>query len=260
MVRLIFRVFIPCLLFVSVNYAQAQKEIIIDDSLAANAVKQNVKMGSQGFGKIWKFHFGDYAVVSSKMGWTTTSSKSNLFNTKTESKTTEKFSFIMTNKGNDSARVNAANNIKVQALQALQLLPNFYWGTNEVLSESDNFSAYININGDTTETWGLFMNIVRGSTAKGSYEAFLSNGPRRIILFAASSDKEGAPGKPLPALGYKFVENETSLGALQYLGGGMLGYNKNIIWIDDRLDEKSKLILAAAMTAIMQKKMNEAAR
>ena len=127
MVRLIFRVFIPCLLFVSVNYAQAQKEIIIDDSLAANAVKQNVKMGSQGFGKIWKFHFGDYAVVSSKMGWTTTSSKSNLFNTKTESKTTEKFSFIMTNKVNDSARVNAANNIKVQTLKELQLLPNFYW-------------------------------------------------------------------------------------------------------------------------------------
>jgi len=244
----------------SVKTSQAQKDIIIDDSLAANAPKLNVKMGSQGFGKIWKFHFGDYAVVSSKMGWTTASSKSNFFNTKTESKTTEKFSFIMTNKGNDSAHVNAANNIKAHALKEVEILPSLYWGSNEVLSESDNFSAYINVNGDTTETWALFMNIISGSTTRGSYEAFLTNGQRRILLFPVSSDKKGAEAKSFPALGYQFVENQNNLGALQYQGSAMLGYNKNIVWIDSRQDEKMKLILAATMTAVMQKKMNEAAR
>ena len=50
--------------------ALAQKNIVISDSLNANADKMNVKMGSQTIGKIWKFRFGDYAVVSSKMGWT----------------------------------------------------------------------------------------------------------------------------------------------------------------------------------------------
>ena len=84
------------------NISQAQKDIIISDSLAANSEKLKVKMGSQGLGKIWKFQFGNYAVISSKAGWTTTSTKGNFFNTKTESKSTKKFSFLMTNKINDT--------------------------------------------------------------------------------------------------------------------------------------------------------------
>ena len=76
-------------------FAPAQKNIVISDSLDANADKMNVKMGSQTMGKIWKFRFGDYAVISSKMGWTKTSAKANLLNTRTESKTTQKFSFVI---------------------------------------------------------------------------------------------------------------------------------------------------------------------
>ncbi|MGZ3854217.1 MAG: hypothetical protein ACXVBJ_04585 [Flavisolibacter sp.] len=257
MPALIFRGLILCLLISSLNTAKAQKEIVIDDSLAANATKLNVKMGGQGFGKTWKFHFGDYGVVSSKMGWTTTSSKGNFFNTKTESKSTEKFSFIMTNKRNDSARVNTANNIKAETLQEVELLPNFYFEGNDVLLfESTNFSAYITINSDTTETWSLLMNITSGLKTAGSYKALLTNGEKKIFLSPVYSDVN----QSFPAKGYEFFENEKSVGAVQYLGSGMLGYNKNIVWIDNRLDEKMKLILAAAMTAIMQKQMNEVAR
>ena len=84
-------------------FAVAQKNIVISDSLNANADEMNVKMGSQTMGKIWKFRFGDYAVVSSKMGWTKTSSKANLLNTRTESRTTQKFSFAMTGATADTA-------------------------------------------------------------------------------------------------------------------------------------------------------------
>lgn len=77
-----------------VGVVHAQKDIVINQSLAANAEKLKVKMGSQEIGKIRNFKFGEYAVVSSKMGWTTTSSKSNIFNTKIESTSTQKFSFI----------------------------------------------------------------------------------------------------------------------------------------------------------------------
>jgi len=65
-------------------------------------------MGAQGLGKIAKWKFGEYAVVASKAGWVKTTSKSNLFNTKTESKKTQKFSFTMCNQAGDSALVNAA--------------------------------------------------------------------------------------------------------------------------------------------------------
>ena len=77
------------LLFTRNSFAQ-KKGIIISKSLATNSEPMKVKPGTQKIGKIWNFKFGDYAVTESKMGWTKTSSKSNLFNTKSESKTTQK--------------------------------------------------------------------------------------------------------------------------------------------------------------------------
>jgi hypothetical protein len=235
---------------------QAQKDIIISDSLTANAEKLNVKMGTQWFGKIWKFRFGDYAVVSSKLGWTTTSIKGNFFNTKTDSKSTEKFSFLLTNKTNDSASVNAANNIAVQSLHEIEIIPHFFWGDEQLLQETRNFSAFITINGDTSNIWALFMNITRGSNTPGSYNAFLTNGERKIFIIPTTSNKNGGDSRSFPALGYEFIENDQSLSALQYYGGGALGLNKNIVWIHKNVDEKMKLILAAASTAILQIKVN----
>jgi hypothetical protein len=250
------RTSILCFLLIFLNSAEAQKDIIISDSLSANAEKLNVKMGTQWFGKIWKFRFGDYAVVSSKLGWATTSTKGNFFNTKTESKSTEKFSFVLTNKVKDSALVNAANNIAIQSLHEIEIIPHFLWGNDELVQETRNFSAFISINGDTSETWALFMNITRGSNSHANYDAFLTNGERKIFLIPTTSNKNGGDKRSLPALGYEFVENDQSFSALQYYGGGVLGLNKNIIWINKNADEKMKLVLAAASTAILQIKAN----
>ena len=75
----------------------------------------------------------------------------------------------------------------------------------------------------------------------------------KLTVFApASSNKNGGDKRSYPALGYEFIENGQSISALQYFGGGALGYNKNIVWIHNSLDEKVKLILAAASTAILQ--------
>jgi hypothetical protein len=237
---------------------RAQKDIVISDSLAVNSEKLKVKMGSQGFGKIWKFQFGNYAVVSSKAGWTTTSTKGNFFNTKTESKSTKKFSFAMTNKLNDTARVNAANNIETQTttswLHEFKIFSNIDFENDKLLQATQNFSAYITINGDTSEIWALLMNIIGGSNAQGTYDALLTNGERKIFVTPASSNKNGSDTRSYPALGYEFIENGQSISAVQYFGGGALGYNKNIVWIHNGPDEKVKLILAAASTAILQMK------
>lgn len=87
----LFRICILSILLLIAKITEAQKDIVVNDSLATNSEKLNVKMGTQWMGKIWQFRFGDYAVVSSKMGWTTTSTKGNFFNSKTENKSTEKF-------------------------------------------------------------------------------------------------------------------------------------------------------------------------
>ncbi len=237
----------------------AQKNIVLSDSLKANADEMKVKMGGKGFGKYQKFRFGDYGIVSSKDGWPTTTIEGNFFNTKTESKTTQKFSFAMTGATADTAFVTAVQNIEVKQLQGIEVINNFSIGNNELLKESNNFIAFININGDTTNTWTFLMNIIKGTQVEGkySYEAFMTDGARMIFLLPTTSNKNGDDKRNMHALGYELIENGGSMAALQYFGGGMMGSYKNIIWIDRNLDAKMKLILAAVLSAVLQKKMNE---
>ena len=234
------------------------QNIIVDENLAASSEPLKVKIGTQGFGKIAKWKFGEYEVVTSKAGWTKTTSKSNLFNTKTESKTTQKFSFILCNQAGDSALVNAAKNIEIKAVQGFELFPSFFVG-EELKLNSRNFTASFNINRDTTDTWVLIMNSEWGSESENTGNAILTNGIRKFLIFSASSDKNGTDKRKIPAQGYELRENDHAVLALQYYGGGMLGMNKNMVWIDNTQEPKMKLILAAAATAIMQLKLDEVA-
>lgn len=251
MCTFLYKISMFCFLILLSGLTVAQKNIIISENLLANSEMLNVKMGSQKFGKIWSFRFGEYAVVKSKMGWTTTKSKGNFWGSKSESKTSEKFSFVLCNKTGDSAIVNAANKIEVKSLNELQLLPHFTWGTNELVKGESIFAAQINLNRDTTDTWALFIKKTEGSQTGSNFLAFLTNGQRDIKIYPVSSNK-GMENRMLPALGYEFVENEQSFSALQYLGSGALGFNKNIIWLNKNMDDRMKLILAAAMTAVLQ--------
>ncbi len=237
-----------CLLLSFSLFSTAQKNnIALSNNLAENADELKVKMGTQGFGKIWKFRFGDYEVVSSKMGWTTTSSKGSIFNLKTETSSSEKFSFVLANKSQDKAKVNAAKRMKMESLREIEILPSLTIG-GDVLKESGNFTAFISINEDTTNTWALLMNVVNVNEGNNTYNAYLTNGERKIFIIPVTSND----GRSIPALGYEFVENGIPHCAMQYYGGGTLGMNKNIIWLGKQLDEPMKLILAAAMTALLQ--------
>jgi len=236
-------------LLINVSAATAQGNIVISDSLARHADKLDVKKGARWAGTIAEWSFGDYAVVSSKTGWTSTETRRNLFNTETESRSTDKFSFVLTNGTGDSSSVDAAHNIMVQELKKLDLGHGFFIGGDELVRESDNFAALITVNRDTTETWILLMNVSRPNTP-GANEAVLTNGERRIVLSGASSNTRKEYKTPWPALGYEFIENGRSLGALQF-SGGLFGITY-LVWIDRSLDRKMKLILAAAMTAALQ--------
>lgn len=241
-----------CTVFLTPFSGEAQKgTIALSGNLSKTSDVLNVKMGTQWFGKIWKFQFGDYEVISSKLSWTTNSNKASLFNRKTESTTTEKFSFLLANKATDTARVNAARKVKINGMREIEILPNFSIGSDELLSESGNFTAFININEDTASTWALFMNVFRIKAEDKFYDAFLTNGDRRILILPVTSNDS----RSIPSLGYEFQENGEPLCAVQYYGGGALGSNKNIIWLSKSLDEHMKLILAAAMTALLQIKV-----
>lgn len=245
-----------CLLLLNFLATDGQN-IVVDKNLQDNSEPMKVKMGTQGFGKIVKWQFGEFAVVESKAGWTKTTSKGNLFNTKTESKTTQKFSFTLCNENRDSARINAAKNLEVKEVQGFELFPGFSIGENNVQLDSRNFTAAISINSDTLDTWVLLFLSERGSQNEYKASAILSNGQRKIMILPASSNKNGTDKRKLPALGYEFSEDGKVVSALQYYGGGALGMNKNIVWIDNTLEPRLKLILASATTAVLQFKTEE---
>ena len=259
MKRVVFNICLLALLLLENSFAQAQqKNIVINEELAANAEMLKVKMGTAWMGKIYKFKFGDYNVVKSKMGWTVTTSSSNLLNTKTESKTENKFSFILSNNTSDSAIVNSLSDVIVKELHALNLFTSehyeFYIGSEELLMNAQIFSSFITTSSNRNEIWVLRIEQTEGSEADNKYEGVIGNGVRIINIIPVSSNQYGNDSRIFPALGYEFKENNESLCAVQYYGGGALGSNKNIVWIKSELDPRMKLILAAAMTSLMQLK------
>lgn len=223
----------------------AQKTIIISDSLAANSDKLKVNNPAQWSGRIAGWRFGDYAVGSSTGGVTETATNQNLLNTRSQSHTTERFSFVLTNKTTDSAMVDALRNSDVDSLKLLHLGHGWSIG-NEAVVESGNFSAIVTINGDTAGRWGLFLGIGQDPGDAG----FLTNGDRRIAVTLASSNRDPTDLRGPPAIGYAFVEGGRSVGAVQFFGGTAAG--TRFVWLDRSLDARTKLIVAAAMTAILQ--------
>ena len=228
------------------------QNISINDSLAANSDMMKVKLQGQGAGKMWKMKFGDYAVESSKAGATVTTTKSNLFNTYAETKSKQKFSFILTDK-NDTAYAYGAKNVEVKELRAIDIIPEFSVGTNQILESSDVISTFININQDSTDTWTLLIRHTGSSTEKET-GAILTNGKESFIIHDITSGPSDK--RSLPAQGYEFYKDSVSLAAVQYYGGGALGLNKNIVWISKNVTDKMKLILAASATVLINNAMS----
>lgn len=230
-----------------------QKDIVIDEDLAKNAEKMKVKMGTQWMGKIFKFKFGDYAVTDSKNGWTTTTGGTNFWGTKARSESSNEFSFDLTDKSlSEKAVVNAASSISSEEIRSFTIFSTLAIGSDELLKSAHNFSAFITTTLDEDDTWVLVKSLEDGSQANYDFRAFLTNRDRTIQIERTTSNRNGQDSRSIPAKGYEFIENGKSLCAVQYYGGGMMGMNKNIIWLRSDLDPKEKLMLAAAMTALMQ--------
>ena len=249
-------------LLVALPAAAAKKTIIISDSLTANAKQLAVDEGDRSPGQVHQWRFGEYAVVSRKMGWTITRTNGNSdgiqvnnlhVHSEKESATTTKFSFVLTNATADSATVNAEHVVSTRSPGnwQLDLGHGSSVGSGGEEEQSDRFAAFITINSDTTESWALYIHC-----AEGGGETVLTNGERRVVLSYASSNKSRPNTRTWsafspPAEGYEFIENGQTLCALQYFVGSF-GVHDYSVWIHGRPDARTRLVLAAAMTAVMQ--------
>ena len=233
------------------------QDIIIDKDLANNSEVFKVKIGTQRLGKIAKYKFSEYSVVESKNGWVKSRGYSNFFGTKEEKETKQKFSFVLSDGSSNMATVNAATNVNVKMNREVEIFAGFYSGDNELRLAEHNFTATLFLNQDTANLWLLFMKKSIGTEANDYGGAFLTNDEKKIDINSVSSKKNASDKGLLPAMGYEFLYDEKSLCALQYFGGGILGANKIFIWLRTDLDQEMKLLLSAAMTAILQKESTD---
>src|SRR5262249_51950922 len=60
-----------------------------------------------------------------------------------------------------------------------------------------------------------------------------------------------------PAMGFEFVEAGRSLGAVEYFSSGISGMYKNTVWMAKDADPRMRLVLAAAMTAVLELECQE---
>jgi len=253
------------ILLIVFNISAQKKNIIISDSLFVNADEMKVKVGAVFGNKVPAFKFGEYSVGKSKSSPIVSEQKANLLGSKNQYKTAYKFYFILNCNSSDSAVVKAEFKKNVKETLALELLPpissrdgrvewfNFYWGDDEVLKDSVNFAAIITTSSNKEDIWNLLMMETSGSEMDYKNEGILTNGQRVIHItpVSSSSENELSPFS-FPALGYEFIENNKSICAVQYLGSGALGFNKNIIWIHSKIDQSLRIILAAAMVSILE--------
>ncbi|WP_242095132.1 hypothetical protein [Aestuariivivens sediminicola] len=254
----LFKFFFLVLIVSCTEISNAQrKDIVISEYLSSNSDMMKVKMGTQWFGRIMNFKFGDYAVLrKSRMSPKRTEQKSNFLGTKNQYETRYKFDFLLSYKDIDTALVEALYTRKVNELYTLNIIP-IELVLDEIVKDSINFTADISLRSNSNNNWKLFFHIKSGTEVEFRNEGILIKDDRTIWIKQVSSNRDGNDKRRYPALGYEFLENGNAICAVQYFGGGALGYNKNRIWIDSNLNEEMKLILAASMVAIMQLKLSE---
>jgi hypothetical protein len=239
--------------------AQEQKNIVVSDDLLQQADQLPVKMGSQWMGKVWKMKFGDYSVGESKNKATVTKQKGKFFSRLSESSSTHKFYFELLGPSMSVAYIDALEKVETKELEEWAISANFSIGEDEVLLKVNSFTALITLKTDTTNVWSLIMTTYGGTQVAPDQGpvALLTNGERRMHLVPVTSNKNGNDKRSIPALGYELKEDDRTKAALQFYGGGMMGLNKNIIWLLRDEDPNMKLILAAALTTVLQHKVNQ---
>lgn len=231
--------------------------IVVDEDLRANADMYKVSLGMQKPGRTWNFKFGDYSIESSKASGAVTTTTGS-FMGRGEHRTRQEYSFAM--KGGDPTlvHVRAVQNARAADLADLELGKGFAIDLEAIEGAEDALFASITIDGDTGEPWILLLN-ARRSMANMVEETTLSllgNGEREIRVVAVTSDPPGSKSSSLPARGYQFFEGDRPIAAVQYLGAGALGFNKNVVYMRRDLEAPTRLMLAAAMSTIMQAKIN----
>jgi len=238
--------------------AADDKTIVIDEGLAVSADVLPVTVAAEKTFKVADFRFGEYVVVSSKLGMAKGYS-GGWINPFEHAENEQKFSFVMKGAGPETASVTAVQRFESGPLKRYEVLPGISVGVDPLSGAKDSLVASIKLDGEPATTWKLQLNVRRNlaGAAEKARASSLSDGMREIEIRNVSSQAPDSGEQAMPARGYEFRESDRAIAALQYFGGDYPTSKKHlVVYLRSDLDPRAKLLLATAMTAILQSKLN----
>lgn len=238
--------------------AAEDRGIIIDEELAAHAVVHPVTVAAEKTFKVADFRFGEYSVVSSKLG--VAGGHSGGWISQFEHVESEqKFSFVMKGSGPEVASVTAVQSFESGPLKRHEVLPGMSVGVDPLSGAKDKLIATIRLDGESAATWQLQLNVRRNvaGASENARRSWLTDGTREIEIRNVSSNSSNGGAQATPARGYQFLEGDRAIAALQFYGGGYPTSQQHLTaYLREDLDPQTQLLLATAMTAILQSKLN----
>ena len=250
---------------VSSAVASSNKTIQIDEDLRANAEVLKVTLGTSTPAHPVNIKFGEYSVVSSKVRGGRETTTSEFLSPVARTRVRNYFTFVLKGAASTTAKVKAEWNIlSEEPGQCLEIdlgidVDIEYCSSDEEPKPGlhDLVVAPVRIDGEAASRWTLLLDVVRSESGltERTGTSFLTDGSRQIVIRPVTSAGPAKNLLDLPARGYEFWEAGQSIGAVQYYAGGVLGLNKNVVYLRRDLDPQMKLLLASAMTAIMEYKL-----
>jgi hypothetical protein len=255
-------------------------ESAIDADLRAHADRWEILERKVGAGKIHDFQFGDYTIVSGEIGAHSGKATRTHLALETRRRAVTSYSFVLKGAGASTANVQATQTAKVTWHTLLEFFPGFYvgpagggveyssdseedeeeacWEDNDACWDDDEghkrvkssideqLVATIVVEGVASAPWELSLDANRSGVLFELVvrSASLTVGSQTIAITPLTAF-ERADGRPMWA--YQFVDRGTTLAAVEF-GDGV----GSVAWMRRELPEDTRLMLAAAMTAILQ--------
>jgi hypothetical protein len=250
---------------VSPAVASSDKVIQIDEDLRVNAEVLKVVLGTSTPAHQVNIKFGEYSVVSSKAREGRQTTTSEFLSPVAHTRIRNYFTFVLKGAASTTAKVKAEWNILSEKPgQCLEIDLGIDVDIEYCLGDEepkpglhDLVVAAVHIDGEAASRWTMLLDVVRSESGltERAGTSFLTDGSRQIVIRPVTSAGPAKSLLDLPARGYEFWDAGRSIGAVQYYAGGALGLNKNVVYLRRDIDPQAKLLLASAMTAIMEYKL-----
>jgi hypothetical protein len=241
------RMFVILLLCLSLISFSQKKMMRVAPDLVANSTPMEAKR--KGISTVGKYEFGQYKIVSGKAGWTRTKSRSRMFSGVTESQSKSKLSFLFVANNRDSVQVNTISTTDTRELDLNRgfRLGNADWG--QVLqNNTEKYLATIDLANDTT-SWNMAMITAVGTEVMGSrFKGVLTSSAQTFEIQEVIHFNDGKINPFGFILGYEFLQNGKAVAAVQ---ASLNTFLKTFVWIDSRLDEPTRRLLAAAAATVL---------